>query len=570
MEFYPEDPLQAPLSQEPRSLRVPPTKPGQPQAVGVAVADIPARLVGGNGVKVTIDGLNYRLGLDIPPLQVATGMPNQQWVPVWQEGMPLDQVTRVPVAAIPADAPYDSIVYGRLNGAWVPAIESVTIDWEEITGKPDVFPPALPIPSSGVTGLDAHQTAQDNAILANQGAIATNTAKNTEQDGRLTTNETNIASNTSAIATNATAINTKVSKTGDTMTGPLVLPGAPTNNLEAATKAYVDSKAGAGIAEPPADGFQYARKGGPPSPSWEKVTGGAVISDTAPAGALPNSFWWESDSGGLFIRYDDGNSAQWVQCNAAGLPDAMADGKAYGRLNGAWSEVLPITGGTLTGGLTATGDIIATNNLRGTAGAILAGPLVFSHIANFQVGYNGSANITSGTSIFHIAFGGNNRFSFQPTSGFRPIDDNVHVLGGSSQRWTTVYATTGTISTSDEREKQDIRPLDERELAVAHKLKSLITTYRWRHAVAEKGDDARIHVGVIAQRVQEAFEAEGLDAARYGLWCADEVEEYVHPVIEDDGETTARTIEEGYMRKTGEIRYGVRYDELIMFILGAM
>lgn len=36
----------------------------------------------------------------------------------------------------------------------------------------------------------------------------------------------------------------KVNKTGDTMTGPLTLPGAPTQNLHAATKAYVDSKVG--------------------------------------------------------------------------------------------------------------------------------------------------------------------------------------------------------------------------------------------------------------------------------------------------------------------------------------
>lgn len=32
----------------------------------------------------------------------------------------------------------------------------------------------------------------------------------------------------------------KVSKAGDTMTGPLVLPGAPTEDLHAVTKQYVD------------------------------------------------------------------------------------------------------------------------------------------------------------------------------------------------------------------------------------------------------------------------------------------------------------------------------------------
>jgi len=37
-------------------------------------------------------------------------------------------------------------------------------DWSNLTGKPATFPPTLPIPSSGVTGLDAAQTAQDSAI----------------------------------------------------------------------------------------------------------------------------------------------------------------------------------------------------------------------------------------------------------------------------------------------------------------------------------------------------------------------------------------------------------------------
>lgn len=43
-----------------------------------------------------------------------------------------------------------------------------------------------------------------------------------------------------------TAIATKVSKSGDTMTGKLTLDGAPTNNLHAATKKYVDDRGGTG------------------------------------------------------------------------------------------------------------------------------------------------------------------------------------------------------------------------------------------------------------------------------------------------------------------------------------
>jgi len=45
---------------------------------------------------------------------------------------------------------------------------------------------------------------------------------------------------------------------------------------------------------------------------------GVVVSDTPPVGQKPNILWWESDTGNLFINYDDGNSVQWVQI--AGVP----------------------------------------------------------------------------------------------------------------------------------------------------------------------------------------------------------------------------------------------------------
>ena len=34
--------------------------------------------------------------------------------------------------------------------------------------------------------------------------------------------------------------------------------------------------------------------------------------DVAPVGAADNSLWWESDSGYLYVKYNDGSSSQWV------------------------------------------------------------------------------------------------------------------------------------------------------------------------------------------------------------------------------------------------------------------
>lgn len=125
-----------------------------------------------------------------------------------------------------------------------------------------------------------------------------------------------------------------------------------------------------------------------------------------------------------------------------------------------------------------------------------------------------------------------------------PITDNVNSLGEAGGRWSVVYAGTGTINTSDAREKQQVRELSDAEKAVAVRLKSLVRLFKFNDAVEQKGEVARIHCGVIAQDVKAAFEAEGLEAESYAVLCHDEWE--------------------------GGDRYGVRYDQLLAFIIAAI
>lgn len=149
-----------------------------------------------------------------------------------------------------------------------------------------------------------------------------------------------------------------------------------------------------------------------------------------------------------------------------------------------------------------------------------------------------------------------------------PIIDNTLTLGTASFRWSQLYAGTATINTSDEREKQDIRDLNEKELAVARRLKP--RAWRWRDAVAEKGDAARIHVGWIAQEVIAAFTAEGLDAFAYGVCCHDTWEESTvdHPAeLGEDGTVIRSAWTETI--PAGD-RYGVRNDHIQAFILAAL
>ena len=143
-----------------------------------------------------------------------------------------------------------------------------------------------------------------------------------------------------------------------------------------------------------------------------------------------------------------------------------------------------------------------------------------------------------------------------------PSTDNLLNIGHTSNRFKTIYAGTGTINTSDAREKQGVRELSEAERAVAMRLKGLVRCFTFNDAVALKGEDARIHCGVIAQDVKAAFEAEGLVAERYAILCYDEWPEQAE-VVTDEGEVVTPH------RAAGN-RYGVRYEELLAFIVSAI
>jgi hypothetical protein len=147
-------------------------------------------------------------------------------------------------------------------------------------------------------------------------------------------------------------------------------------------------------------------------------------------------------------------------------------------------------------------------------------------------------------------------------NALRPGADNAYSLGQATYRMSTIYAGTGSINTSDEREKQDIRDLTDAEKRVAIALKGSMKAYRFKDAVAEKGDKARIHFGTIAQTVKAAFEAEGLVAEDYGVLCYDEWPEQAAE-LDEKGDVVVPAVAAGN-------RYGVRYDELFAFIIAAL
>lgn len=81
-----------------------------------------------------------------------------------------------------------------------------------------------------------------------------------------------------------------------------------------------------------------------------------VISDTPPANPTNGSMWWESDTGILWIYYNDGTSSQWVAITSDnGLGEAPTDGALYGRAGAAWAKGVKLVGDTMTGPLILSG-----------------------------------------------------------------------------------------------------------------------------------------------------------------------------------------------------------------------
>ena len=155
-----------------------------------------------------------------------------------------------------------------------------------------------------------------------------------------------------------------------------------------------------------------------------------------------------------------------------------------------------------------------------------------------------------------VAFGTNRVF---PANNSGAARDNAIDLGNTNARFDDVFATNGTIQTSDENEKQNIASLTSAEITAATAISKLFKTFKWKDKVAAKGDDARTHTGVVAQQVETAMSDAGLDASKYAFWCSD-------TWWQVDGGETFNTQEEAPEGATERNRKGIRYPELLSFI----
>lgn len=153
------------------------------------------------------------------------------------------------------------------------------------------------------------------------------------------------------------------------------------------------------------------------------------------------------------------------------------------------------------------------------------------------------------------------RWSFTSDGSLSPAADNQYPIGSAGSRVTSIFATNGTIQTSDARMKTEVRAMTGQEVSAAKEIAKEVGFFKWLERVETEGEMARWHAGITVQKVVEIMEKNGLDAVKYGIVCHDIWDESV--VVSPDPDDESKTVET--VIPAGD-RYSLRYSELNVFI----
>lgn len=275
---------------------------------------------------------------------------------------------------------------------------------------------------------------------------------------------------------------------------------------------------------------------------------------------------------------------------ATGEEFTRIGGLAAGRFFRTWykkgfsGQYGPATGTVSLNNFTEPGLISLTGVSDAPGGA--GGNLLVYRWDNYSITYAGYLQMwfRAGTNEIYIRGGSNtgggvswndwsklfcsNRFF---NSNVSPSASNTYSLGQDGYRWSNIYAYTSTIGTSDERLKGNIANPSEALMRAWGKVNFKV--FQFKDAIEKKGNEARIHVGIIAQQIQQAFASEGLDANKYGLFCYDRWdEEWNEETVVDEQEkldeygnvvSPMKThVERTLKREAGDL-YSLRYEECL-------
>jgi hypothetical protein len=164
------------------------------------------------------------------------------------------------------------------------------------------------------------------------------------------------------------------------------------------------------------------------------------------------------------------------------------------------------------------------------------------HVLDSDGSGNSIIQVGSGTgdgvefgSAEYVKDGGSN--TIEAFGRIIPDSDGNRDLGSSGSRWQDVWATNGTIQTSDERDKEDIKPLNY-GLQEVMSLKPV--QFEWKDR-----EEGRDYVGLVAQDVQDV----------------------VPEVVKS---TNIKHMEDGTKKKVGTERLGLYYSHLVPVLVNAV
>ena len=209
---------------------------------------------------------------------------------------------------------------------------------------------------------------------------------------------------------------------------------------------------------------------------------------------------------------------------------------------------LPVTGGTVTGD-TVIQKVVTTNVTMGRGVIYFAGDTNNDNSNNYL--------------LFSPDWGTQNAVIVKRQT-FRPVASSYMYLGDSSHMWNQLYATNGSISTSDRNEKENISYIG-KDSKYKDTYMSDGQLVKFMCGILPcifkriNGESGRPHHGIIAQDFEELMKKIGLHdhAAFIKSPKTEEIE-----TTKEDGSKEIKTQE-----IPGEYIYGIRYEELISDVI---
>ena len=271
---------------------------------------------------------------------------------------------------------------------------------------------------------------------------------------------------------------------------------------------------------------------------------GVCTSSTRPTNPFEGQVIYESDTNRTLV-YDN---AAWVvvadnqvlSIDAAnsrvGIGTASPSVPAH-VYNASTNHVLLVESGDSTAGI-AFKDSGTTGNYYDQTVEVVGDDMHIKTGGSASLAVTSSGNVGIGTtspgSLLDVRGG-------VQTHRILPFSDGTYDLGANVLRWRDVYATNGTIQTSDERDKASITDID-LGLAFVNDLRPV--TYTWDDRSGNVG--ARTHMGFVAQEVATVL---GDEASNRAVW--------IHASAEQTTDPETGEVDEGR-----DIQ-GLRYNELM-------